>query len=115
MQEAAQVVGMERHAEMATNEFGHAFGRPHLVGPAMRFGTLREQAFELPLLGDVQPGRRSGMRLGGQTVGVGDTCEFEPAKYGARVDAYDASDILWFVAPMNCPNGLASSLLQGAG
>jgi hypothetical protein len=53
----------------------------------MRFGTLREQAFELLLLGGVQTGRRSGMGLGGQPVGIGDACEFQPAKDGARMDA----------------------------
>ena len=53
------------------------------------------------------------MRLGGEAVGV--FGQLKPAIDGTRVDADDASDILYTVARLDGLNGLASSLFQSAG
>jgi hypothetical protein len=45
------------------------------------------------------------MRLGDEAVGL--MGELEPAVNGTRFDADDARDILYFVARLNCLNGLA--------
>jgi hypothetical protein len=113
MEESADVIVVQRHAELSANEVGDALCGPQFVGPTVGFGALQKNAFELPLLVAIESGGRSRMGLGSQALaGAG---LFEPAENSALMNAYDARDILYLVARMNGLHGLASSLLQSAG
>ena len=106
-QKSADVVVMQRDAEVSKNQIGDALGGPKFVGPTVGFCSLAEQLFEFLLLLEGQACCRAGMRLGSEAVGfIG---EFEPAVNGTRFDTYDASDIFHFVTRLDCLNGLASS------
>ncbi len=69
-QKAANVIVMERDAEVSTDDFGNALRGPELIGPAVGLGTLAEQLLELVLLFDGQARRRARMWLGREAVGL---------------------------------------------
>jgi len=51
VQKSSYMIMMERNTELSANEVGDAPGGPQIVGPTVRLGSLKEHAFELPLLG----------------------------------------------------------------
>ncbi len=55
VQKPSYMIIMERHSEVSANEVGDAPSGPQIVGPTVCLGSLKEQAFQLPLLGWVQP------------------------------------------------------------
>ena len=69
-QKAANVIVMERHAEVSANEFGNPLGGPQLIGPTVGLGTFAEQLIEFLLLRDGQACRRARMGLGREAVGL---------------------------------------------
>jgi hypothetical protein len=112
-QKTADVIVMQRHAEVSVNEFGDALRGPQLVGPAMRLRSLAEQAFEFPLLVEGQARRGAGVRSRGEAVRK--PFEFKPAVDGTGTDAHNARDIPDTIAGVNGMHGLTSSKFQGAG
>lgn len=99
-QESADVVVMKRHTETSSNEIGDALRGPQLVGPTVSLGAFEEHLLQLLLLRERQARRRAEVRLGGKAV-VGLLREVEPAIDGTRVDADNASDILYTIALLN--------------
>jgi hypothetical protein len=112
-EETADVIMMQRDAEMPANQLGDPTRRPEIVGPAVRLGALQKQLFELGLLRGRQTRRRGGMRFGDEPVGL--FRQVQPAVDRTGSDAHDASDILHAVARIDGLNGLAASLFECTG
>lgn len=79
-EDAADVIVMERDAEVPLNEDGDASAGPQLGGPAVGFGSLQEELGEAFVLRGRQACGRSRMGLGYEAVGA--FREFEPAVNG---------------------------------
>ena len=69
MQETTDVIGMVGNAKVALNQCGDSTAGPEFVGPAMGFGTLKQQLFKFGQLLVVQSRWRILMRLGCQSTG----------------------------------------------
>jgi hypothetical protein len=77
LDDLADVFGVVTDAEVAANDFGDPCGSPQLGPPAVDFGPLQEQLFELTELVGIESRRSAGARLGGE-LGRGFALQFEP-------------------------------------
>lgn len=98
---------------MPANKLGDTLGSPQLVGPTVGLGAFTKHLLQLLLL-------REGQARCGAQVGLGSEAvrlfgQLEPAIDGTRVDADNASNILYFVALFDSLHSLASPLFQSAG
>ncbi|QDV39326.1 hypothetical protein ElP_72910 (plasmid) [Tautonia plasticadhaerens] len=109
--ELAGVLDVVGDAEAAADDLGDPLGTPRVVGPAVGPGPPRQQVLELPepLVGG--PGRRAGMRLGGQGLG-GVLGHAEPAIQRGTADAEDASDDGGGLALLHQFDGSATAAFQ---
>ena len=112
-EKTTDVVVMQRHAEVATDQLGDASRGPEVIDPAMGLGALEQQPFEFGLLRGRQTRRRGRMRFGGEPVRL--LRHRKPALDRTNSDAHDAGDILHAVACVDGLNGLASSLFKSTG
>ena len=64
---SAEVMRVKRDAELATNQLGHATGRPEIGGETVRRRLLRQPAPDLLILFGGQKARATGRWFGRQT------------------------------------------------
>src|SRR4029077_14378742 len=81
---------VEGDAEALLDESGDTVGSPQLVGPAVLFGALAEEAFEFAQLVVGESGRGTGDGSCVQSVGL--LSHASPAMNGRGADAENAGD-----------------------
>src|SRR4029077_8842126 len=84
-----------------------------LIRPAVRFGTLKQQAFQATMLLERQAWRRTGMRPCGQAVCL--SSHTKPANDGTAIDANDPSHRVRTLSLSNSLHRLTPSPLQSRG
>jgi hypothetical protein len=90
-EELADVFGMVREAEVATDDCRHPRGGSECIGPPVRGGPLPQQAMQFGRLYVGEARRGSGVGFGGQAVGAG-ARGLLPAVEGGASDAQDAGN-----------------------
>jgi hypothetical protein len=111
LNDLADVLGVVTDAEMTADHLGDPCGSPQLGPPAVGFGTLQKQLFELLELVGTEAWRSAGVRLGGKLV-RGFTMQFQPGVDGGPAAAEEAGDIIGMFTLVNQLNGAATPAFE---
>jgi hypothetical protein len=110
LEDLADVFGVVVDVEMPLDEHGNASGGPQFVGPAVVFGYLQQERFELLQVRVVQARRRPGLLDGSQPAGR--ARHSPPAMDGSHVDPQHACDGGRRFAPLNGFNGPCATTFE---
>jgi hypothetical protein len=96
---------------VAADHLRNPRGGPQLSPPAVGFGPLQEQPFELTELVGIQAWRSAGMRLGSELVG-GFAVLFQPGVNGGPTAPEEACDCGGMFPLMDESNGTAAPAFE---
>jgi hypothetical protein len=112
--DAHDVLGVVADAEVAADYLSDPRGSPQLGPPAVGFGALQKQRFELPELYGVEAWCAAGVRLGSK-LGRGFPLLFQPGVDGRPAAAQEACNHCGMFALLDELNGAATPAFEFLG